>query len=137
MKKRLLVFAVLLALLVPMLIGCGLGKIDTVNGVLDYATPGMVAGDLKDKCDPAFLEGGFSAYLVTSVNLETMEIELAPRLSDAVYTVWVFEGMNDAAVVELDKAFGAQTVVQARRASIPAILVWRMAKWEMVENRPP
>lgn len=135
MKKSLLVFAVLLALVLGS--GCGLGRIDTVNEILDYATPGMVAEDLKDKCDPAFLEGGFSAFLVSDVNLETMEIELAPRLLDAVYTVWVFEGMNNAAVVLLDKAFGAQTIIEVKRASLPSVLEWRMAKWEMARSHTP
>ncbi|GAH11021.1 unnamed protein product, partial [marine sediment metagenome] len=62
---------------------------------------------MRDKCDPAFIEGGFSTFLAISINLETMEIELASRLSDAVFEVWTFRGLNGVAVVLLDKAFGA------------------------------
>ncbi|GAG81038.1 unnamed protein product [marine sediment metagenome] len=132
--KKLFIFSLVLFIVLLPLNSCGIGKIATVNGILDQATPGTLAEDLRDKCDPAFIEGGFSTFLAISINLETMEIELASRLSDAVFEVWTFRGLNGVAVVLLDKAFGAQTIVDAKWAPTPSILEWEVAKWAMLDN---
>jgi hypothetical protein len=114
--------------------GCHLPcvQLKTVNDILNYATPGMAAENLRDKCDPAFYEGGFETFLVKSVNLDTMQIEVTTQLSEVIVEVWTFEGLNDVAVIQLDKAFGLQKIVAAKRASIPTILEWKVEKWALI-----
>jgi len=139
MKKRIFIIVVALVV-VGVAIGAGgyfysnAEKLKSVNDVLGYATPGRTAQSLQNKCDSAFWEGSLDTFLAKSVDLDAMQIELSPTLSETTALVWTFRGLNDVAVVQFDRAFGGtQKVVATKRVSIPALLGWQVEKWE-IEN---
>ncbi len=107
----------------------GPSKAHTTSGVLELAKPGVEASWLASRIDSRYREGAFEAFLVVDIDLPNRVIVPASSLTEANYEVWLFEGLNDAAIIVFDKAFGTQHVVVADLVPLSVSKEWSYLKW--------
>ena len=132
MKRLILIFTVaIVCLAIPLSMWwSGWSKAHTTAGVLELAKPGVSASWLESRIDSRYREGAFEAFLVVDIDLHNRVIVPASSLTEANYEVWLFEGLNDAAIIVFDKAFGAQHVVVADRVPLSVSKEWSYLKWK-------
>ena len=131
-KRLILIFTVAVVCLAISLSMCwsGWSKAHTTAGVLEIAKPGVSASWLASRIDSRYREGAFEAFLVVDIDIHNRVIVPASSLTEANYEVWLFEGLNNAAIVVFDKAFGKQYVTDTAMVPISVSKEWSYLKWK-------